>query len=59
MPMLFKKDDEVRQVVKPIEGRVVRPEIVNDEVQYLVVWNDDEGEHSRYFTESEIELKSV
>jgi hypothetical protein len=56
MPMLFKKGDSVRQVVKPIEGEVVGPAIVDGEVQYEVKYTgEDMEEHSRFFRETDIE----
>jgi hypothetical protein len=57
----FKKGDSVRQIIKPIEGTVVRPEIVNDEVQFLVKWQDVDAdgnphECQKFFTDEELEL---
>jgi hypothetical protein len=53
---VYKKGDAVRQVVKVIVGEVVRPEIVDDEVQFLVKFVGEDGEEStKYFREEEIE----
>ena len=55
MATAFKKGDLVRQIVKPIEGTVVRPEIVDDQVQFVVQWEDADGIHQRHFTEEQLE----
>jgi hypothetical protein len=58
MPTAFKKGDQVRQVIKPIEGEVVGMAIVDDDVQFLVEYIGADGEtHSRFFKEHEIETK--
>jgi hypothetical protein len=55
----FAKGATVRQIVKPIEGVVdgdFRVDQESGDVQIPVSWTDAEGvEHSRYFSESEIE----
>lgn len=55
--LTFKKGDPVRQVVKPIEGTIVRATIVNDtELAYHVAYKDAAGaEHERVFKADEIE----
>lgn len=59
MPIPFKKGDNVRQVVMPIEGTVATLAIVDDKVQFEVAYTGDDGEtHSRFFTEDQIELVS-
>lgn len=57
MPIPFKKGDTVRQVVPVIEGVVKTLAIVDDKVQFEVAYTGEDGEdHSRFFTEGEIEL---
>ncbi len=54
--MKFKKDQEVVQVVPVIAGKVVKAEVVDDEVQYCVQYTDEQGEeHTRFFKENEIQ----
>ena len=56
----FAKGAVVQQIVKPIVGVVAGDFRVDQEtgnVQIPVEWTDDNGQaHSRYFSESEIEL---
>lgn len=56
MALKFKSGDDVRQIIHPIEGKIVGKAIVDDDVQYLVEWTDKDGERcQRYFREEEIE----
>jgi hypothetical protein len=55
MSIVFKKGDDVVQNIKPITGKVVGQEIVDDEVQYKVEYVTEDGEtHRRLFKENEI-----
>ena len=55
MPLKFKAGDQVAQIVKPIEGVVKRPVLVENEIGFEVEWADSDGVHSRVFTEDQIE----
>lgn len=58
MPLAFQKGAKVVQKVKPIEGEVAGPEIIDGEVHFRVDYiGTDGGLHSRTFSEDEIELK--
>jgi hypothetical protein len=57
---IFKKGDTVAQIVPVITGQVTKFDVDQEtgDVQYLVEWLDGDGNpQSRYFKESEIELK--
>jgi hypothetical protein len=58
MAAKFSKGQKVQQVVKPIEGEVQGFQVDQEtgDLQVLVAWEDDEGQHSRYFKEDDIEL---
>lgn len=53
----FAKGTQVKQIVKPIEGEVAGFSVDQEtgDVQVLVKWTDDDGEHARYFKQDEIE----
>lgn len=53
-----KRGDTVRQIVTPIQGVVQSFQVDQEtgELQYLVVWTDEDGEHSKYFTAGEVEV---
>jgi hypothetical protein len=53
----FAKGAQVKQIVKPIEGEVAGFAVDQEtgELQVLVTWTDEDGEHSRYFKQDEIE----
>ena len=53
----FAKGTPVKQIVKAIEGEVAGFSVDQEtgDLQVLVTWSDEDGEHSRYFKESEIE----
>lgn len=56
MALKHKNGDKVRQVVPVIEGEVVDAKIIDGDVQYEVAYIGADGEqHSRFFTEAEIE----
>ncbi len=58
MAQKFKLGDPVRQVMPaPIEGVVVGYDLDKStgDVQFQVSWTDDDGTHSRHFTEAQIE----
>ena len=57
MALKFKPGDAVVQIVAPINGVVVGPQIIDADVHWLVKWTDASGEnHERYFSEEQIEL---
>lgn len=56
MPMAFKKGQTVKQVVPVIQGPILSVAIVDDVVQYEVGWTDASGDHSRFFTEEQLEF---
>lgn len=53
----FSKGTEVEQIVSPIKGVVSGYDVDQEtgDLQVLVTWTDEEGEHSRYFTEDQIQ----
>jgi hypothetical protein len=53
----FAKGTQVKQIIKPIEGEVAGFSVDQEtgDVQVLVKWTDDDGEHARYFKQDEIE----
>ena len=53
----FAKGTQVKQIVKPIEGEVAGFAVDQEtgDVQVLVTWTDDDGDHARYFKQDEIE----
>lgn len=53
----FAKGTPVKQIVAPIEGTVEGFQVDQEsgDLQVLVAWTDADGEHSRYFTEDQIE----
>jgi hypothetical protein len=53
----FSKGTQVKQVVTPIEGEVTGFQVDQEsgDLQVLVTWTDEHGEHARYFKETEIE----
>ena len=53
----FSKGLEVQQVVATIKGTVTGYAVDQEtgDLQVLVTWTDEEGEHSRYFTEDQLE----
>ncbi len=53
----FAKGTQVKQIVKAIEGEVAGFSIDQEtgDRQVLVKWTDDDGEHARYFNETDIE----
>lgn len=53
----FPKGTQVKQIVTPVEGVVEGFQVDQEtgEVLMLVKWTDADGEHSRYFKQSEIE----
>ena len=53
----FAKGTQVKQIIKPIEGEVAGFSVDQEtgDVQVLVKWTDDDGEHARYFREADIE----
>lgn len=54
--MSLKKGAKVRLVQPVIEGEVVGGAFVEDEVQYLVDYTDENGEsHQRYFPAEKLE----
>lgn len=57
MALKFKKGDRVSQIVPVIEGEVVNSAIVDDEVSFLVAYEDLDGVvHERWFKDSELEV---
>lgn len=54
---MFKKDQLVRQKVTPIEGIVESFQVdqATGELQISVGWETEDGWHSRFFKESELE----
>jgi hypothetical protein len=56
MPMAFKVGQTVKQVVPVIQGPIIGVAIVNDEVGYEVAWTAEDGDHTRFFTEAQLEL---
>lgn len=58
MALAFKPGDQVVQKVKPIEGVVKGPEIVDGDVKFAVEYTGEDGEvHTRVFGEDEIAKK--
>lgn len=58
MPIAFQPGNAVVQKVKPIEGTIVGPEIIDGDVRFKVAFMGEDGEsHERTFREDEIELK--
>lgn len=53
---IFANGAAVTQVVKPISGTVQGFQVdqQSGELQVLVAWTDDAGDHSRYFNESDL-----
>lgn len=53
----FAKGDPVKQIVLPISGTVAGFQVDQEtgDVLVLVQWIEDDVEHSRYFTQDEIE----
>lgn len=58
MAAKFKIDQEVRQILEtPIQGKILKRIIVEDDDCYLVEWTSEDGsQHQRVFKEEEIEL---
>lgn len=57
--MAIAKGTQVRQVMPtPVEGVIIAFDVDQNsgELQYLVKWEDADGEHTRFFKESEIEV---
>lgn len=52
----FSKGDSVAQIVAPIAGEVLGFQVDQESGDLLVLvgWTDADGDHSRYFKESEI-----
>lgn len=52
----FKKGDEVVQIVKPIQGVVDGFQVDQETGSLLVniVWSDENGDHSKFFTEEDL-----
>lgn len=57
----FSKGLEVQQLVAPIKGTVSGYAVDQEtgDLQVLVTWTDEEGEHSRYFTEDQLQAIST
>jgi hypothetical protein len=53
----FSKGTKVKQIIKPVEGEVTGFTVDQEtgDVQVLVAWTDDDGEHARYFKETDLE----
>ena len=55
MPIAFKKDDLVEQIVTPIKGKVIDIAVIDADIQFCVEYKTVDGEtHQRFFTEAEI-----
>lgn len=57
--MAIAKGTTVKQVLPaPITGTIERYDIDQEtgEIQYLVHWSDEAGEHEKFFKEGEIEV---
>ena len=53
---MLKKGQEVKLVQPVIQGKIIKLNIVDDVVQYLVRYTDNSGiMQERYFTEEQIE----
>jgi hypothetical protein len=52
----FSKGTKVKQIIKPVEGEVTGFTVDQEtgDVQVLVAWTDDDGDHARYFKESDL-----
>lgn len=52
----FAKGTQVKQVITPVEGEVTGFTVDQEtgDVQVLVAWTDEDGEHARYFKESDL-----
>jgi len=55
MALKFQIGDSVKQVVPVIQGKIVRPVIVGNDVCYEVEFADGDDLHTRVFTETELE----
>jgi len=54
---MLKKGQEVKLVQPIIQGKIIKLNIVDDVVQYLVEYKDAEGNgQERYFTEEQLEV---
>lgn len=54
---IFPKGTQVEQIVNPIKGTVTGFSVDQEtgEVQILVEWTDTDGDHSRYFTQDQLQ----